>query len=217
MLSLKVEPRTYNLGETIIRRGEIGRELFFVTSGMVEILSDDNLRVLARFRDGQFFGEIAVLLDVPRIANVKAVSQVEVFVLTKENLEAVFEAVPGAAQTITAEGNRLYNNWLIHNGRADVNQDMQDDSAGPMDLDGRMNHQSLNVPRDTTQSPFQNIQLQDNFASGQPALATDLSTPPTRRSSQDHVDPFEAGHPSGNNIYSWTFVASQIILSDVVY
>ncbi|KAG0280208.1 hypothetical protein BGZ96_001646 [Linnemannia gamsii] len=204
MLSLKVEPRTYNLGETIIRRGEIGRELFIVTSGMVEILSDDNLRVLARFRDGQFFGEIAVLLDVPRIANVKAVSQVDVFVLTKENLEAVFEAVPGAAETITAEGNRLYNNWLIHNGRTDVNREMQDGSVGPMDLDGKINLKSLNVPRDTVHSPIQNVQPQDNFASGQPTLTTDLSTPPTRRSSQDHVDPFEAGHPSAISVLPMT-------------
>ncbi|KAK5827223.1 hypothetical protein F5H01DRAFT_272511 [Linnemannia elongata] len=152
MLSLKVEPRTYNLGQTIIRRGEIGREMFFVTSGMVEVLSDDNLRVLARFRDGQFFGEIAVLLDVPRIANVKAVSEVEVFVLTKENLEAVFKAVPGAAETITAEGNRLYNNWLIHNSRTNAERGMHD-SIGPMDIDGELNHQSLNVPRDAAQSP----------------------------------------------------------------
>ncbi|KAG0329946.1 hypothetical protein BG000_011884 [Podila horticola] len=89
--------------------------MFFIASGVVEILSDDNLRVLARFHDGQFFGEIAVLLDVPRIANVKAVSEVEVFVLTKDNLEAVFKAVPGAAETITSEGHRLYQNWLANN------------------------------------------------------------------------------------------------------
>lgn len=207
MLSLKVEPRTYNLGQTIIRRGEIGREMFFVTSGMVEILSDDNLRVLARFRDGQFFGEIAVLLDVPRIANVKAVSQVEVFVLTKENLEAVFEAVPGAAETITAEGNRLYNNWLIHNSRANADQGMQDDSIGPMDIDRELNHRSLNVPRDAAQSPvqkspIQNIQPQDTSVPGQTGFTADLSASPTRRPSQDPIHPIEAGHPAGNRRYS---------------
>ncbi|KAF9585930.1 hypothetical protein BGW38_010945 [Lunasporangiospora selenospora] len=113
MLSLNVEPRTYNIGQTITKKGEIGREMFFIASGVVEVLSDDSLRVLARFHDGQFFGEIAVLLDVPRIAEVKAVSEVEVFVLTKENLEAVFKAVPGAAETITTTGHRLYQNWLM--------------------------------------------------------------------------------------------------------
>ncbi|KAF9540004.1 hypothetical protein EC957_004706 [Mortierella hygrophila] len=209
MLSLKVEPRTYNLGQSIIRRGEIGREMFFVISGMVEILSDDNLRVLARFRDGQFFGEIAVLLDVPRIANVKAVSQVEVFVLTKENLEAVFEAVPGAAETITAEGNRLYNNWLIHNSRTNADQGMQDDSVGPMDIDREMNHQSLNVPRDAAQSPvqktpIQTIQTQDTSVLGQTGFTTDLPNPPTRRSSQDPLHPIETGHPTAISVLPMT-------------
>ncbi|OAQ34275.1 hypothetical protein K457DRAFT_822465 [Linnemannia elongata AG-77] len=208
MLSLKVEPRTYNLGQTIIRRGEIGREMFFVTSGMVEILSDDNLHVLARFRDGQFFGEIAVLLDVPRIANVKAVSQVEVFVLTKENLEAVFKAVPGAAETITAEGNRLYNNWLIHNSRTNAERGMHD-SIGPMDIDGELNHQSLNVPRDAAQSPVQklptqNIQPQDTSVPGQTGFTADLSNPPTRRSSQDPIHPIEAGHPAAISVLPMT-------------
>ncbi|KAK3842739.1 MAG: hypothetical protein J3R72DRAFT_367652 [Linnemannia gamsii] len=190
MLSLKVEPRTYNLGQTIIRRGEIGREMFFVTSGMVEILSDDNLRVLARFRDGQFFGEIAVLLDVPRIANVKAVSQVEVFVLTKENLEAIFEVVPGAAETITSEGNRLYNNWLIHNSRANAEQETQCDSDEPMDIDGEMNHKSLNVPRDPAmspvlKSPLQSNQPQDNFSLGQSTFEPPMSRNPTIRGIQE--------------------------------
>ncbi|KAF9907917.1 hypothetical protein EC991_010430 [Linnemannia zychae] len=199
MLSLKVEPRTYNLGQSIIRRGEIGREMFFVTSGMVEILSDDNLRVLARFREGQFFGEIAVLLDVPRIANVKAVSQVEVFVLTKENLNTVFEAVPGAAETITAEGNRLYNNWLIHNSQINAEQ------GTPMDIDREMNFESLNVPRDgamspVLRSPLQTVLPQDNFTLEQPTLTSDRSTPPTRRPSQDPIHPIEAGHPAAISV-----------------
>ncbi|KAF9089725.1 hypothetical protein BGX23_006483 [Mortierella sp. AD031] len=216
MLSLKVEPRTYNLGQTIIRRGEIGREMFFVTSGMVEVLSDDNLRVLARFRDGQFFGEIAVLLDVPRIANVKAVSQVDVFVLTKDNLEAVFQAVPGAAETITAEGHRLYKNWLIHNSRSNQDQTAQeDDLTTAMDIEGELNHESLNVPRDNDQSPIQKTLIQrsavqptpllDSTAEDQSSMMADLSNPPTRRSSQDLIHPIEAGHPAAISVLPMTF------------
>ncbi|KAF8981460.1 hypothetical protein BGZ46_002769 [Entomortierella lignicola] len=145
LLSLNVEPRTYNLGETIIRRGEIGREMFFIASGVVEILSDDNLRVLARFHEGNFFGEIAVLLDVPRIANVKAVSEVEVFVLTKDNLQAVFQAVPGAAETITAEGHRLYKNWMLRNtlGTHDESMEEEVDEDALRSIEQGINNESL--------------------------------------------------------------------------
>ncbi|KAG0260410.1 hypothetical protein DFQ27_003526 [Actinomortierella ambigua] len=123
ILSLNVEPRTYQLGETIIQRGEIGREMFFIVSGVVEILSEDNLKVLARFHSGQFFGEIAVLLDVPRLANVRAVSVVEVFVLSKDKLDAVFEAVPSAAETIIKEGNRLYRDWLRRHNEEPISEE----------------------------------------------------------------------------------------------
>lgn len=173
MLSLNVEPRTYNLGQSIIHRGEIGREMFFIASGTVEILSDDNLRVLARFHEGQFFGEIAVLLDVPRIANVKAVSEVEVFVLTKDNLEAVFKAVPGAAEIITSEGHRLYQNWLNANRSQCMDQD------------------------DSTVTDPQNAEAKSTWNEVATPPCTDHAPQMRRRSSEALIHPIEAGHPEG--------------------
>ncbi|GJJ72849.1 hypothetical protein EMPS_05207 [Entomortierella parvispora] len=181
MLSLNVEPRTYNLGQSIIHRGEIGREMFFIASGTVEILSDDNLRVLARFRDGQFFGEIAVLLDVPRIANVKAVSEVEVFVLTKDNLEAVFKAVPGAAEIITSEGNRLYQDWLNSRRRSQS-----------MDLD------------DTAVIDPQSAEVKSTLNEVATPPCTDHIPLLRRRSSEATVHPIEAGHPAAISVLPLT-------------
>jgi len=210
MLSLNVEPRTYNIGQSIIRRGEIGREMFFIVSGVVEILSDDNLRVLARFHDGQFFGEIAVLLDVPRIANVKAVSEVEVFVLTKENLEAVFEVVPGAADTITAEGNRLYKNWLIRNSQMSQDQPMPEAGvAPPCEVKGELNHQSLNVPRGfvppSTQEAQTPVGNEADMGTDHPRIV--------RRLSQDMIHPIEAGHPCAISVLPMTAAAGDFILT----
>ncbi|KAF9354584.1 hypothetical protein BGX34_010919 [Mortierella sp. NVP85] len=179
LLSLKVEPRKYNLGESIISRGEIGREMFFIVSGVVEVLSDDNLKVLARFHEGQFFGEIAVLLDVPRIANVRAVSEVEVFVLTKENLEAVFQAVPGAADTITQEGHRLYQNWL-HTFTLQGEDQIMDDGEvlGSFDADSQSG--GVVVPQGTDQE----------------STLTGLSS--------GSIHPIEAGHPAAISVLPMT-------------
>lgn len=177
LLSLKVEPRKYNLGESIISRGEIGREMFFIVSGVVEVLSDDNLKVLARFHEGQFFGEIAVLLDVPRIANVRAVSEVEVFVLTKENLEAVFHAVPGAADTITNEGHRLYQNWLQTFTLQGEDQIM-DDGEARSSFDADSQSSGVVVPQGTDQE------------------STGLSS--------GSIHPIEAGHPAGK--HQWRYI-----------
>ncbi|KAF9195973.1 hypothetical protein BGZ50_002775 [Haplosporangium sp. Z 11] len=195
LLSLNVEPRTYDLGQSIIRRGEIGREMFFIISGVVEVLSDDNLKVLARFHDGQFFGEIAVLLDVPRIANVKAVSEVEVFVLTKDNLMAVFQAVPGAAETITAEGNRLYRNWLIRSNLQNSEQRAQDESM-PTVVDREMNHESLNIPQSIAGAQGGDVGVIEGQSTDQAGSS--------RRMSQEAIHPFEAGHPAAISVLPMT-------------
>ncbi|KAG0245956.1 hypothetical protein BGX31_005242 [Mortierella sp. GBA43] len=193
MLSLKVEPRKYNLGESIISRGEIGREMFFIVSGVVEVLSDDNLKVLARFHEGQFFGEIAVLLDVPRIANVRAVSEVEVFVLTKDNLEAVFQAVPGAAETITSEGHRLYKNWL-HRGE---DQAMGEDAA-EINMSESLGSQDLKAPS------LQRKQSGDKDG-GVVQHGTDQES--TLGLSSGSIHPIEAGHPAAISVLPMTFSA----------
>ncbi|KAI7829540.1 hypothetical protein BC939DRAFT_10632 [Gamsiella multidivaricata] len=174
--------------------------MFFIASGVVEILSDDNLRVLARFHDGQFFGEIAVLLDVPRIANVKAVSQVEVFVLTKDNLEAVFEAVPGAAETITAEGHRLYQNWLIKNSQQKREQATDDDES-LQGMEAELNYESLNVPRRLSVPILQS--KEGNVAAVSAMQGTDQQGSPPRLSpklSPMSIHPIEAGHPAAISV-----------------
>jgi hypothetical protein len=148
--------------------------MFFIVSGVVEVLSDDNLKVLARFHEGQFFGEIAVLLDVPRIANVRAVSEVEVFVLTKENLEAVFHAVPGAADTITQEGHRLYQNWL-HTFTLQGEDQIMDDGEALSSFDADSQSSGVVVPQSTDQE----------------STLTGLSS--------GSIHPIEAGHPAGKH------------------
>ncbi|KAF9928039.1 hypothetical protein BGZ65_006451, partial [Modicella reniformis] len=203
LLSLKVEPRKYNLGESIISRGEIGREMFFIVSGVVEVLSDDNLRVLARFHEGQFFGEIAVLLDVPRIANVKAVSEVEVFVLTKDNLEAVFQAVPGAAETITAEGHRLYKNWLQRNSLQGEDQIMEEDETLKC-IEADMNHESLNTPHNLRSPTMQQKQT------GECDDGAVLSQGADRKNSlpglsPGSIHPIDAGYPAAISVLPMTF------------
>ncbi|KAG0345966.1 hypothetical protein BG004_002716 [Podila humilis] len=214
LLSLHVEPRKYNLGESIIRRGEIGREMFFIVSGVVEILSDDNLRVLARFHEGQFFGEIAVLLDVPRIANVKAVSEVEVFVLTKDNLEAVFKAIPSAAEIITAEGNRLYQNWLANSNTHCCADGSDEECNSSMNLgnlsDSTPTHhwaaedeESMNV-QPTGASPC--LQRRSFDYERRASVSSNGPTRPRRMStSLENMHPIEAGHPAAVSVLPLTF------------
>ena len=64
LLLAKFVPVSVAAGEVIIREGESGERFYVVQSGSVEVDRQD--QVLARLGPGEAFGEIALLLDVPR-------------------------------------------------------------------------------------------------------------------------------------------------------
>jgi CRP-like cAMP-binding protein len=74
-------------GETIIERGEIGDAFYVIASGRVEVLKDG--RVIGSRGPGEYFGEIALLMDVPRTATVVAKTPVRVFRLDREGFDRV--------------------------------------------------------------------------------------------------------------------------------
>jgi MFS family permease len=90
-------------GEVVIRAGEIGDRFFIVGDGELEI-SADGLRRIARKSD--YFGEIALLRDVPRTATVKALVDTRLYALQREDFLAVVtghEAARAAGHAVAEE------------------------------------------------------------------------------------------------------------------
>lgn len=77
-------------GETIIREGEIGDELYIVVTGEVAVLRDGE--EVARRGDGAVFGELAALDPEPRVASVVATKPTQVLSLSNEHLLTLFES-----------------------------------------------------------------------------------------------------------------------------
>lgn len=65
-------------GEYIFREGALGREMYIIHEGTVEILQQvgDQEKPLAVFEKGDFFGEMSVLEDLPRSASARAATAV---------------------------------------------------------------------------------------------------------------------------------------------
>jgi NADH dehydrogenase len=88
-----VRMQHYEPGETIIREGEIGRELFAVREGEVEVFQPASAgtpeQIIAVLRRGEVFGEKALLQDAPRIASVRARTAVDTLVLSREDFAAL--------------------------------------------------------------------------------------------------------------------------------
>lgn len=79
-------------GEHVVRQGDPGESFFVIEDGRVEVTEDGRFR---RFQQtGEFFGEIALLHDVPRSATVRSVSETRLLVLDQVEFLAAVGAHP---------------------------------------------------------------------------------------------------------------------------
>ncbi|MGE5368116.1 MAG: sensor histidine kinase [Chloroflexota bacterium] len=86
-------------GETIVKEGDAGKDLFLILSGAVAVRRyvNDEPRDLVELQAGEIFGEVAFLGGFPRTADIVAVSPSEIFSLSREAYLRVSDAAPAAA------------------------------------------------------------------------------------------------------------------------
>jgi len=97
---LNLEPVVFTPGDYIIRAGEIGYEMYFISRGSVEVLSEDETITYATLEEGSFVGEIALLLSMPRTATVKAIDYCDLYLLHKDTFDAILLKYPTFAKKI---------------------------------------------------------------------------------------------------------------------
>jgi len=93
-LLLSLKPQTYAPGVFLAREGEIGKEIYFLSHGKVEILSEDRKESYGILEDGDYFGDLSLILKERRSASVKALTYCEVFILTKKNFNQIRDEYP---------------------------------------------------------------------------------------------------------------------------
>lgn len=84
-LAASLVPQPVQAGELVIRAGETGDRFYIVADGELEI-SAEGLHATAR--RGDYFGEIALLRDVPRTATIKALVDSKLYALQREDFLA---------------------------------------------------------------------------------------------------------------------------------
>ncbi|MEW6232555.1 MAG: cyclic nucleotide-binding domain-containing protein [Chloroflexota bacterium] len=95
-LAQKLQPRQYKRNWLIYAEGEPGEEMFIIQSGKVKVVSDaaTEKHTLATLSDGDFFGEMALLAGGARLAAVRAITDLNVWVLSKCDFEEIVNAHP---------------------------------------------------------------------------------------------------------------------------
>jgi hypothetical protein len=90
-VALLLSRRVAKVGEQIVREGDPGDSMFIVSTGEVRatVLRGGQQVSVATLRDGDFFGEMAVLSGEPRTATVTAVKATELLELSREHLREI--------------------------------------------------------------------------------------------------------------------------------
>jgi len=93
-----VLPMSVAAGTEIFREGDPGDVFYLIASGRVEVLQ--NGRHLAELGPGDYFGEIALLNDVPRVASCAATTDAQLYTLDRERFVSAITGNRTSAEEI---------------------------------------------------------------------------------------------------------------------
>jgi voltage-gated potassium channel len=105
-MALQLRPVVFTPGDYIMRTGQYGRHMYFISRGMVEIIAPDGHTVLDTLTDGGFFGEVALLFSQPRNASARAVDYCDLYTLDKDTFDHVLARYPDFAAQIKKEAEK---------------------------------------------------------------------------------------------------------------
>lgn len=93
---------SYSAGEAIFHQGDLGTEMFIIQEGEVQIIKTlgGAQHILSRLEKGDFFGEMAVLENMPRTADAVAVTDVKVVIINGARFDEMLRKNPEIAVRI---------------------------------------------------------------------------------------------------------------------
>ncbi|MBU0631106.1 cyclic nucleotide-binding domain-containing protein [bacterium] len=87
----------YKKDDVIVHEGSQGDSMFFIVDGNV-LVHNKNIHV--QLKEGDFFGEIALLKNTPRTATVTALKDCKVFKLTADDFQNIIKTKPDLLKEI---------------------------------------------------------------------------------------------------------------------
>nr|ARF06957.1 cGMP-gated cation channel beta-3 [Aptychotrema vincentiana] len=109
---LRLKSVVYLPGDFVCKKGDIGKEMFIIKSGQVQVLGGpDGKKVLVTLKAGSVFGEISLLAaggGNRRTANVVASGFTNLFILNKKTLNEILVYYPDSQNILKKKAKKLF-------------------------------------------------------------------------------------------------------------
>jgi hypothetical protein len=93
-LLTSLESRTYTPDSYIANEGELGKSIFFLVEGSVEIISVEQKKSWGTLAEGDYFGYMSLALGEHRTASIRAVGYCDLLILNKEDFNRIKSEFP---------------------------------------------------------------------------------------------------------------------------
>ncbi len=100
-ISSSSKERKFQAGQTMVSEGESGVGFFLIIEGRAEVRRGD--KVLSKLEPGQFFGEMTLLDEQPRSADVVAVEPTKCLIFSVWDFHGMIKTYPKMAREIMKE------------------------------------------------------------------------------------------------------------------
>ena len=104
---MALRPITVAAGEIIINKGSPGKEMYLICHGEIEVV-DGMGNVVEMLGDGDFFGEVSLLISTSRTATVRAKTHGDLFVLGRADFSRILRNHPQFAETMMKVAQERY-------------------------------------------------------------------------------------------------------------
>ncbi|PIW18454.1 hypothetical protein COW36_03960, partial [bacterium (Candidatus Blackallbacteria) CG17_big_fil_post_rev_8_21_14_2_50_48_46] len=85
---------TYRKGERVLEKGKIGRSMFFLLSGSIEILNEGDGEAGMILHAGDSFGYMGIIFSEPRKSTLRVCENASIYELEKRELDRLLEHYP---------------------------------------------------------------------------------------------------------------------------
>lgn len=105
LLAFTAERLTFAAGQELFHQGDAGDKAFIIVDGEADVLVDspNGEIAVARLGRNDLVGEIAILIDVPRTATVRAAGEVTTLAISKDRFFDMVAEFPEMAVEIMRE------------------------------------------------------------------------------------------------------------------